>query len=170
MKVVSTPQNRPVRLSQSRTLHRSERRGQGWRRLADSFGRGLLGLRPPEQAALGALPGLPLQIRARNNPAVPLWVRLLLVIALVGLWYGFQRTLPLPFTAAGLRTTLSAAASTVGVTGPGDSSGDGDPSRKPTRRRTGWRYCHPHLRCQSGRRRPFGSVARISRLVFVPTC
>ena len=123
MKVVSAPQNRPVRLSQSRTLHRSERRGQGWRRLADRFGRALLGLRPPEQTALGALPGLPLQIRARNNPAVPLWVRLLLVIALVGLWYGFQRTLPLPFTAAGLRTTLSAAASTVGVTGPGDGGG-----------------------------------------------
>ena len=123
MKVASAPQNRLVGLSQSRTLHRSERRGQGWRRLADSFGRGLLGLRPPEQAALGTLPGLPLQIRARNNPAVPLWVRLLLVIALVGLWYGFQRTLPLPFTAAGLRTTLSAAASTVGVTGPGDGGG-----------------------------------------------
>ena len=123
MKVVSAPQNRPVRLSQSRTLHRSERRGQGWRRFAGTFGRGLLGLRPPEQAALGALPGLPLQIRARNNPAVPLWMRLLLVLALVGLWYGFQRTLPLPFTAAGLRTTLSAAASAVGVTGPGDSSG-----------------------------------------------
>ena len=123
MKVVSAPQNRLVGLSQSRTLHRSERRGQGWRRFADSFGRGLLGLRPPEQAALGTLPGLPLQIRARNNPAVPLWVRLLLVVALVGLWFGFQRTIPLPFTAAGLRTTLSAAASTVGVTGPGAGGG-----------------------------------------------
>ncbi len=54
---------------------------------------------------------------------MPLWVRLLLVVALVGLWYGLQRTVPLPFTDAGLQTTLSAAASTVGVTGPGDSSG-----------------------------------------------
>lgn len=123
MKVVSAPQNRLVGLSQSRTLRRSDRRGLGWHQLAGSFGRGLFALRLPGQAALGALPGLPLQIRAGNNPAVPLWVRLLLVIALVGLWYGFQRTLPLPFTAADLRTTLSAAASTVGVTGPGDSSG-----------------------------------------------
>ena len=123
MKVVSAQQNRLVGLSLGRTLHRSERRGQGWRRLADSFGRGLLGLRPPEQAALGILPGLPLQIRATNSPAVPLWMRLLLVIALVGLWFGLQRTIPLPFTAAGLRTTLSAAASTVGVTGPGDGGG-----------------------------------------------
>ena len=119
MKVVSAPQNRLVGLSLSRTLHRSERRGQGWRRLADSFGRGLLGQRLPERAALGTLPGLPLQIRATNSPAVPLWMRLLLVIALVGLWFGFQRTIPLPFTAADLRTTLSAAASTIGVTGPG---------------------------------------------------
>ena len=123
MKVVSAPQNRLVGLSQSRTLRRSDRRGLGWHQLAGSFGRGLFALRLPGQAALGTLPGLPLQIRAGNNPAVPLWVRLLLVIALVGLWYGFQRTLPLPFPAADLRTTLSAAASTVGVTGPGDSSG-----------------------------------------------
>ena len=123
MKVVSAPQNRLVGLSQSRTLRRSDRRGLGWHQLAGSFGRGLFALRLPGQAALGALPGLPLQIRAGNNPAVPLWVRLLLVLALVGLWYGFQRTLPLPFTAAGLRTTLSAAASTVGVTGPGDGGG-----------------------------------------------
>lgn len=123
MKVVSAPQNRLVGFSQSRTLRRSDRRGLGWHQLAGSFGRGLFALRLPGQAALGALPGLPLQIRAGNNPAVPLWVRLLLVIALVGLWYGFQRTLPLPFTAAGLRTTLSAAASTIGVTGPGDGGG-----------------------------------------------
>ena len=119
MKVVSAPQNRLVGLSQSRTLRRSDRRGLGWHQLAGSFGRGLFALRLPGQATLGALPGLPLQIRAGNNPAVPLWMRLLLVIALVGLWFGFQRTIPLPFTAADLRTTLSAAASTVGVTGPG---------------------------------------------------
>ena len=123
MKVVSTPQNRLMGLSRSRTLSRSDRRGQGWHRLAGSFGRGLFALRPPEQRALGFLPGLPLQIRAGNDPSMPLWVRLLLVVALVGLWYGLQRTVPLPFTDAGLRTTLSAAASTVGVTGPGDSGG-----------------------------------------------
>lgn len=123
MKVVSTPQNRLMGLSRSRTLSRSDRRGQGWHRFAGSFGRGLFALRPPEQLALGFLPGSPLRIRAGNDPSMPLWVRLLLVVALVGLWYGLQRTVPLPFTDADLRTTLSAAASTVGVTGPGDSSG-----------------------------------------------
>ena len=129
MKVVSAPQNPLVGLSRSRTLGRSDRRGQGWHQLAGSFGRRLFALRPPEQAALGALPGLPLQIRAGNSPSVPLWVRLLLVVALIGLWYGFQRTVPLPFTGAGLRTTLSAAASAVGVAGPGDGGGTATPPK-----------------------------------------
>ena len=129
MKVVSAPQNPLVGLSRSRTLGRSDRRGQGWHQLAGSFGRRLFALRPPEQAAFGALPGLPLQIRAGNSPSVPLWVRLLVVVALIGLWYGFQRTVPLPFTGAGLRTTLSAAASAVGVTGPGDGGGTATPPK-----------------------------------------
>ena len=60
---------------------------------------------------------------------MPLWVRLLLVVALIGLWYGFQRTVPLPFTGAGLRTTLSAAASAVGVAGPGDGGGTATPPK-----------------------------------------
>ncbi len=123
MKVGSAPQNRLVELSRSRTLRRSDRRGQGWHQLAGSLGRGLLALRPPEQAAPRFLPGLQLQVRTGDNPSVPLWVRLLLVIALVGLWYGFQRTAPLSFTDGSLRTTLSAAASAVGVTGPGDNGG-----------------------------------------------
>ena len=129
MKVVSAPQNPLVGLSRSRTLGRSDRRGQGWHQLAGSFGRRLFALRPPEQAALGALPGLPLQIRAGNSPSVPLWVRLLLVVALIGLWYGFQPSVPLPFTSAGLRTTLSAAASAVGVAGPGDGGGTATPPK-----------------------------------------
>lgn len=125
MKVVSTPQNRLVELSRSRTLRRSEQRGPDWRQLADSFGRGLFAPRPPEQATLGALPGrsLSLQFRAGNSPAAPLWVRLLLAVALVGLWYGLQRTDLFPFTDTGLRTTLSAAASTIGVAG--SSAGEG---------------------------------------------
>ena len=129
MKVVSAPQNRLVGLSRSRTLGRSDRRGQGWHQLAGSIGRGLFALRPPGQLVLGSLPGLPLQIRAGNSRSVPLWVRLLLVVALIGLWYGFQRTVPLPFTGAGLRTTLSAAASAVGVTGPGDGGGTATPPK-----------------------------------------
>ena len=56
-------------------------------------------------------------------------MRLLLVIALIGLWYGFQSTVPFPFTDAGLRTTLSAAASTVGVAGPGDGGGTATPPK-----------------------------------------
>ena len=127
MKVVSAPQNRLVGLSRSRTLRRSDRRGQGWRQLAGSFGRGLFALRPPEQLALGSLPGLPLRIRAGNNPAMPLWVRLILVVALVGLWYGVQRTVPFPFTDFGLRTTLTAAASTIGVAGPSNGGGMATP-------------------------------------------
>ena len=123
MKVVSAPQNRLVGLSRSRTLGRSDRRGRGWHQLAGGFGRGLFALRPPERLALGSLSGLPLQMRAGNSRSIPLWVRLLLVVALVGLWYGFQGTIPLPFTDGGLRTTLSAAVSAVGVAGPGDGAG-----------------------------------------------